>query len=127
MVTRKATGSPQILRAKSNRDEIIVTSPAREVKDQSVSYGRRKETTVGGSTQDSFPHISHAHQEIIDRRVEMDSNLSKGSPASSKVEKSPDIVVDDASVSTSSFDTSIQLLTSSSPNQILLRVMESDE
>ena len=54
----------------------------------------------------------------------------KGKEGSGKTDQSPEIVVEDvstSSMSTGSFDMSIQLLNTSSPPQIILKHMENPE
>lgn len=75
---------------------------------------------------DGSSHSGHISRGSSDQGVEMGSNKSGAAPTPCKIEKSPEIVVED-SFSSSSFDASIQLLTASSPNQIILRAMEHAE
>ena len=116
-------GCPQLLRRKISWESMPVASPTHEVKDASRS-GKR-EIVIGSSGQDSSSHIkgsSYQGMEVGFNKIKIGA-----SPAPSKVDKSTEVVVDDASVSSGSFDMSIQLLTASSPIQIILRAMENIE
>jgi hypothetical protein len=95
-------GSPQHLRQPVCREEEVA----------SPNPDSREVLSVGRSDSGGSSHTS--------------TTSSKGQ----KDEKSPEIVVDEvsgSSMSTSSFDVSIQLLNETSPPQILLKAMESLE
>lgn len=106
-------GSPQLLRRRMSRDEL--TSPNPESR-EAFSVG-------GGSDVVSTPSSTHTGGG--------EARLGKsGGEGTIKHEKSPEIVTEDvsgSSMSTSSFDVSIQLLDATSPPQIILKAMENLE
>lgn len=109
-------GSPQLLRRRRSRDELSSPNPESRVL-FSVGGG----TDVGSLV--STPSSTRTGGGELARH-------GKGNEGSIKHEKSPEIVVDDvsgSSMSTGSFDVSIQLLDVTSPPQIILKSMENQE
>lgn len=114
-----ARGSPQVLRRMLSRDEVL-SSPNPDSR-EAVSVGERD---TGGGSDVSTPSSTHTSG------GEARGGAGKGSEGSIKHDKSPEIVMDDvsgSSLSTSSFDVSIQLLDATSPPQIILKAMENQE
>ena len=108
--TAAPKGSPLLLRRRPSRDELLPISPnpdSREVFSSPVGGGGRKD---GGS--DTGSHLSTSSS--VRTTGSSGAGLGKGSEG----DKSLEIMVDDvsgSSLSTSSFDVSIQLLNATSP------------
>ena len=105
-------GSP-LLRRRLSRDELISPAPS----DASIG-GRRSDVGGMGSPRHSAGTVSIRSSGSAEGVVK-----SEKSPV-------PEVVVDDASessLSTSSFDVSIQLLDTTSPPHLILKAMESSE
>ena len=112
-------GSPQHLKRRMSREELV--SPNPESRGDVLSFGRVGDIGSYMSTPTSSRTGSSGNESRYGRGRE-------GTPQ--KSDKSPEIVVDDvsgSSLSTSSFDVSIQLLNETSPPQIILKAMESQE
>ena len=106
---RVSKESPRILRRKLSRDDMVSPVPAHDCKDLSFA-SVKKETVRRDSTLSLNPRSTSTWR-------------SKNSARN----KSPEVVVEDSSCSSSSFDVSIQLLDASSPPQIVLKAMENLE
>lgn len=123
-------GSPQLLRRRLSRDELASPIPESRELNFGTTPGGRRELVGGGGNQ------QHSGSNSI-RKGGLGVGISKGGAKGSastegvaRADKSPEIMVDDvsgSSLSTSSFDISIQLMDATSPPHLILRVMENIE
>lgn len=123
----------------AEQEDRLFSSPRLVSKGSPRLRRRQSREELSGPNPDSTHHHHHHRRgrgQVEDRSLQVSrssrvggAGLTRGSEGSRKANRSPEIVddVSSSSLSTGSFDMSIQLLDISSPPQIILKAMENPE